>query len=203
MDDDDAPIGDARDPLALFDAWFEAAGGTEPNDPNAVYVATATADGTPSVRTVLLKAHDGRGFVFYTNFGSRKGGEIAANPRASLLFHWKTQRRQVRIEGTLAPVADDEADRYYASRDRVSRLGAHASLQSQPLDRRETLIARLADADARYGSDEIPRPAHWSGFRLAPCRFEFWQDMPHRLHDRLVFEPTEAGHGWSTHRIYP
>ncbi len=195
-------IAEADDPFALFESWFAEATAREPEDPNAMCLATADADGTPSARMVLLKGHDRAGFVFYTNLGSRKGGEIAANPRAALLFHWKSLRRQVRIEGKLAAVTASEADAYYASRGRVSRLGAHASEQSRPLDARATLLRRLAEAEARFPGEDIPRPPHWSGFRLTPTRIEFWQDMPHRLHDRVVFEAGQ-GAGWRVNRLYP
>ncbi len=202
MTSTDETIPEADDPFALFETWFASAGVAEPNDPNAMCLATADASGAPSARMVLLKGHDRHGFVFYTNTASRKGREIAANARAALLFHWKSLRRQIRIEGTLDPVRDEEADAYYASRGRLSRLGAHASLQSRPLDRREILLGRLAEMEQRFPGEEIPRPEAWSGFRLAPSRFEFWQDMPHRLHDRLVFEPND-GAGWTTSRLFP
>ena len=189
------------DPLRLFQDWLEEAAKTEPNDPNAMTLATATPDGRPSARMVLLKGADQDGFVFYTNTQSRKGGELAANQAVALLFHWKTLTRQVRIEGRASPVSAAEADAYYASRARVSRLGAWASDQSRPLDRRETLEARVAALEARYPGDDIPRPPHWSGFRVRPGSFEFWQDMPYRLHDRTVF--TRHGEGWTTEKLYP
>ena len=195
-------VPDAGDPFDLFDRWLDEAGRSEPNDPNAMCLATADGNGAPSARMVLLKGHDRSGFVFYSNEGSRKGAEIAANPRAALLFHWKSLRRQVRIEGTLARVTAAEADAYYATRGRLSRLGAHASDQSRPLPTRALLMARLADAEARFPDDDIPRPEDWTGFRLRPHRFEFWQDMPHRLHDRVVFEPDGAS-AWSTGRLFP
>ena len=189
------------DPFALFDAWLAEAGRTEPNDPNAMTLATATPDGRPSARMVLLKGADQDGFVFYTNTQSRKGGELAVNQAVALLFHWKTLTRQVRIEGRAAPVSPAEADTYYASRARVSRLGAWASDQSRPLDTRETLEARVSALEARYPGDDIPRPPHWSGFRVRPDSFEFWQDMPYRLHDRTVF--TRADGGWATEKLFP
>ena len=198
----ETPIPEASNPFALFGTWFDEAERHEPNDPNAMCLATADPSGVPSARMVLLKGHDAAGFVFYTNLESRKGREIGLNPRAALLFHWKSLRRQVRIEGRLSSVTPDEADRYYASRGRLSRLGAHASLQSRPLPSRETLLARVADAEARFPGEAIPRPVDWSGFRLAPARFEFWQDMPHRLHDRLVFERNDDA-GWTTLRLFP
>ena len=189
------------DPFAQFGTWLAEAAKTEPNDPNAMTLATATPDGRPSARMVLLKGTDPDGFVFYTNTQSRKGGELAANQAVALLFHWKTLTRQVRVEGRSSPVSPAEADAYYASRARVSRLGAWASDQSRPLDRRETLEARVAALEVRFPGDDIPRPPHWSGFRVRPDSFEFWQDMPYRLHDRTVF--TRAGDGWTTEKLYP
>jgi pyridoxamine 5'-phosphate oxidase len=192
---------DTIDPFAQFDTWFAEAAATEPNDPNAMTLATSTADGTPSARIVLLKGHDPRGFVFYTNTLSRKGGELAANPRAALLFHWKTRQRQIRIEGAIEPVTDAEADAYYATRPRISRLGAWASLQSQVLPTRAVLEQRLADAEREFPGETIPRPPHWSGYRVLPARIEFWQAAEFRLHDRTVF--TRAGSGWSVGKLFP
>ena len=194
-------IPEATDPLRLFQAWFDEASATEPSDPNAMTVATCTPDGTPSARIVLLKDFDARGFVFYTNREGRKGGELIANPRAALLFHWKALQRQVRIEGDVEPVTDAEADAYFSSRARISRLGALASDQSRPLPSRGELERRVAELDARYPGDTIPRPPHWSGFRVRPRSIEFWQDMPFRLHDRRVYTP--AGEGWSVGALYP
>ncbi len=194
-------IPDAADPFLLFRDWLHEASGTELNDPNAMTVATCTPDGVPSARIVLLKDFDAAGFVFYTNRQGRKGGELIANPRAALLFHWKTLQRQVRIEGDVGTVTDAEADAYFNSRARVSRLGAHASDQSRPLPSRGELERRVAELDARYPGDTIPRPPHWSGFRVAPRSIEFWQDMPFRLHDRRVY--TQAGEGWSVGALYP
>ena len=189
------------DPFALFALWFADAIAREPEDPNAMCLATVDRDGRPSARMVLMKAHDERGFVFYTNLGSRKGLALVADPRAALLFHWKSLRRQVRVEGPVGAVAPEEADAYYNSRDRVSRRGAHASEQSRPLADRATLEARVAAAERRFPGEHIPRPAHWSGFRVEPATMEFWHDGPHRLHDRVRFE--REGHGWRTGRLYP
>jgi pyridoxamine 5'-phosphate oxidase len=201
MPDSHASVSDVHDPYAMFDAWFADARAGEPNDPNAMTLATCTADGTPSARIVLLKGVDPRGLVFYTNKQSRKGGELGANPRAALLFHWKTLQRQVRVEGPIEDVTDAEADAYYASRARISRLGAWASDQSRPLPARGVLEARVAEMEARFPGEAIPRPPHWSGYRVLPTRFEFWQDMPFRLHDRTIF--TRAGTGWETSKLFP
>ena len=191
----------AHDPFALFDAWFAEAQASEPNDPEAMVLATADAAGRPSARMVLLKGHDRRGFVFYTNLDSRKGDELAANPHASLLFHWKALRRQVRIEGRVSAVLAAEADAYFASRGRDSRLGAWASDQSRPLPDRATFEARVAAMRERFGAGDIPRPPHWSGFRLAPQRIEFWSDREARLHERRLFE--RVGEGWREGLLYP
>jgi pyridoxamine 5'-phosphate oxidase len=189
------------DPHALFAAWLEDARGSEPNDPNAMAVATVGADGMPSVRMVLLKGHDARGFVFYTNQQSRKAGELTANPKAALLFHWKSQRRQVRIEGPVSLVADAEADAYFASRGRDSQLGAWASDQSRPLADRATFEARFEAEQARFEGRDVPRPPHWGGYRVTPARIEFWSDRAHRLHERRVF--TRTADGWSEGLLYP
>lgn len=189
------------DPFALFDSWFIEARASEPNDPNAMALATATPDGRPSVRMVLLKGHGPDGFVFYTNAESRKGGEILANPRAALLFHWKSLRRQVRIEGPLEEVPAEMADAYFASRHPDSRLGSAASDQSRPLDRRETYLARFEALRESYPDGAVPRPPHWTGFRLAPERIEFWISRDHRLHERRLF--VRAGEGWSSTLLYP
>ncbi len=194
-------VPDIADPLRLFEQWLAEAEAHEINDPNAMSLATATPEGRPSVRAVLLKGADERGFVFYTNFDSRKGGELHANPNAALLFHWKSLRRQVRIEGSVEPVSDAEADAYFASRARVSRLGALASDQSRPMPSRAEFERRVAEADAKYPGDTVPRPAHWSGMRVRPEAMEFWQDMPFRLHDRRLY--ARAGDTWSRSTLYP
>jgi pyridoxamine 5'-phosphate oxidase len=189
------------DPFALFATWFAEAEKSEPNDPNGMALATATPGGRPSLRMVLLKGFDDQGFVFYTNLESRKGQELRANQAVALLFHWKSLRRQVRVEGNASPVTDAEADEYFASRPRLSRLGAWASDQSRLLESRAALAAKVAALEVRYAVAPIPRPPHWSGFRVRPDAFEFWQDMPYRLHDRTIFTP--SGAGWTTHKIYP
>ncbi len=195
------PVPIVADPITLFQTWLAEAGETEPNDPNAMTLATSTPDGRPSARMVLLKGIDARGFVFYTNVGSRKGQELAANGHVALLFHWKSRRRQVRVEGPVGPVTTEEADAYFASRPRVSRLGAWASEQSRSLPARSELERRLADAGVRYPGESVPRPPYWSGFRVSPSRIEFWQDMPFRLHDRRIYTKTETG--WTTEALYP
>ncbi|KRC79744.1 pyridoxamine 5'-phosphate oxidase [Sphingomonas sp. Root241] len=189
------------DPFQLFDAWFAEARASEPNDSNAMALATVDAAGQPSVRMVLLKGHGPDGFVFYTNRESRKAGELAAVPKAALLFHWKSLRRQIRIEGTVAQVTDAESDAYFASRSRDSQLGAWASEQSRPLDARATLEARYEEMRARFESGEVPRPPHWGGYRVVPSAIEFWQDREHRLHERRLFVP--AANGWSEGLLYP
>ena len=189
------------DPFKLFDEWFAEARTSEPNDPNSMALATATPDGRPSVRMVLLKGHGPEGFAFYTNLDSRKGAEIAANPHAALLFHWKSLRRQIRIEGPLEQVSDADADGYFATRGRDSQLGAWASYQSRPLDSRETFERRFEEMTRRFEGEAVPRPTRWSGFRLKPVSFEFWSDRPHRLHERRVFAP--AGNGWRERLLYP
>jgi pyridoxamine 5'-phosphate oxidase len=187
------------DPHALFDAWLRDAEASEPNDPNAMALATVDAHGQPSVRMVLLKGHDA-GFVFYTNQTSRKAGDLVSNARAGLLFHWKSLRKQVRVTGPVTPVTDAEADAYFATRGRISRLGAWASDQSSALDR-ATLEERLAEVTARFESGDVPRPPHWSGYRVTPETIEFWEDGSHRLHNRRLF--THTPEGWSEGLLYP
>jgi pyridoxamine 5'-phosphate oxidase len=199
---DDRDLLPAGDPFALFEAWFAEARESEPNDANAMALATATPDGRPSVRMVLLKGHGPDGFVFYTNAASRKGEEIRANPRAALLFHWKSLRRQVRIEGPLSEVTAAEADAYFASRHPDSRLGSAASDQSCPLDDRATYLARVEALRAEYPDGNVPRPLHWTGFRLAPVAIEFWIDRAHRLHERRRFTRAADG-GWDSALLYP
>lgn len=199
LDQSAIPTGD---PIATFDAWFAEARGTEPNDPNAMALATATPQGAPSVRMVLLKGHGPDGFVFYTNAESRKGGEIRANMQAALLFHWKSLRRQIRIEGPLEEVSGAMADAYFHSRPRVSQLASAASDQSRPLAERADYYARLAEVEARFPEGSvIERPPHWTGFRLAPTAMEFWLDRPGRMHDRRRF--VRSGEGWTSTLLYP
>lgn len=189
------------DPFRLFGAWFDEARAAEPNDPDAMALATATPDGRPSVRIVLLKGFGPDGFTFYTNAESRKGEELTANPFAALLFHWKSLRRQVRIEGPISEVSSAEADAYFATRSRDSQLGAHASRQSRPLDRRATFEAQYEEMKLRFRGRDVPRPERWTGFRLNPERLEFWTDRPHRLHERRLF--VRDGDGWSEGLLYP
>jgi len=189
------------DPFAIFAAWYAEARESEPNDSNAVALATATPEGLPSLRMVLLKGHGPDGFVFYTNSRSRKGRELAANPNAALLFHWKSLRRQVRIEGPLAPVTAAEADAYFASRHRDSQLGAVASDQSAPLESRRTFLDRYEAAQQGFEGRDVERPSHWTGFRLAPERIEFWMDRPYRLHERRLFLREDGG--WNSTLLYP
>lgn len=198
----------AVEPFLLFERWYGEAVRHEPNDPNGMALATCGEDGLPNVRMVLMKGVDAhgapdRGFVFYTNLDSVKGRELAANPKAALLFHWKSLRRQVRARGPVSPVTSAEADEYFASRARLSRIGAWASKQSEPLESRFALEKAVAITTAKFGISEIPRPPHWSGFRLTPLEIEFWHDRPHRLHDRVVFRRPHATGEWTKTRLYP
>ena len=188
-------------PFALFDLWFAEARASEINDSNAMALATVNAQGQPAVRMVLLKGHGPEGFVFYTNQQSRKADDLAASPKAALLFHWKSLRRQIRIEGSVSTVSDTVADAYFATRSRDSQLGAWASDQSRPLDRRETFEARFNEAQARFEGGDVPRPPHWSGYLVTPERIEFWQDRAYRLHERRLF--TRNGDGWDEGLLYP
>ncbi|MBF0325920.1 pyridoxamine 5'-phosphate oxidase [Magnetospirillum moscoviense] len=190
------------DPFSLFAKWMHEAEQSEPNDPNAMCLATVDARGQPSARMVLLKDWDPAGFVFYTNLESRKAGDIGANARAALLFHWKSLKRQIRIEGTVGPVTDFEADEYFASRHRTSQIGAWASAQSRPMEGRFELEKRVAEYGLKFGLGAVPRPPHWSGFRVAPERIEFWQDRPFRLHDRFAYTWIDQDQ-WSLVHLFP
>ncbi len=192
---------EAGEPFALFSAWMAEAASSEPNDPTAMALATVDAEGLPNVRMVLLKGADETGFVFYTNIESNKGLELAANPKAALVFHWKSLRRQVRARGAVTRVSDAEADAYFATRPRDSRIGAWASQQSRPLESRFAFEKAIAFYAAKYALGEVPRPPYWTGFRIEPLSIEFWHDRPFRLHDRVVFARTEGG--WTRTRLYP
>lgn len=196
-------IPENTDPLALFAGWYEEAKKSEPDVPEAMTLASVGPDGTPSARMVLLKDFDAAGFVFYTNYQSRKGEQLQAHPKAALLFHWKSLKRQVRIEGPIAKTTPEEADAYFATRQRGSQIGAWASEQSRPLESRFALEKRVAEFGARYLVGAVPRPPHWSGFRLQPTLIEFWQDQAFRLHDRLEYRRTSAEASWTTRTLYP
>lgn len=196
-------FAESGDPFALFAAWFAEAKAAEPNDPDAMALATVDAAGLPDVRMVLLKQADERGFVFYTNEESAKGGELASNPKAALVLHWKSIRRQVRVRGAVERVTDAEADAYFASRSRDSRIAAMASDQSRPLDSRATFEARVAELQKKFDGKDVPRPAHWGGYRIVPSEIEFWQDRPHRMHDRVRFTRKDAKSAWTKTRLYP
>ncbi|MGH6933168.1 MAG: pyridoxamine 5'-phosphate oxidase [Dongiaceae bacterium] len=190
-----------RDPIELFNEWFQAAEAKEPNDPNAAALATVDDTGMPAARMVLLKSADPSGFVFYTNLESRKGRHLHATAKAALCFHWKSLRRQVRVEGMVEPVTAAEADAYFASRHRSSQIGAWASSQSRPLASRFDLEKRVAQFAAKFGIGTVPRPPHWSGFRIVPKLIEFWEERPFRLHDRLVYH--RDGDRWRTEKLFP
>lgn len=194
---------ETSEPFSLFEGWLKEATASEINDPNGVALATVDANGLPDVRMVLLKGFDERGFTFYTNFESQKGQEILGNMKAAMCFHWKSLRRQVRIRGPVEIVSDQEADEYYATRPRGSRIGAWASKQSRPLESRFALEKAVAEYTARYAIGEIPRPAHWSGFRIMPTSIEFWKDGKFRLHDRIEFRRASIDQAWDKVRMYP
>jgi pyridoxamine 5'-phosphate oxidase len=196
------PLLGEADPFALFNGWLQEAVAKEANDANAMSLATVDADGLPDVRMVLLKDADPRGFVFYSNAESAKGRELAANPKAALLFHWKSLRRQVRVRGAVTPVSDAEADAYWATRARPAQLGAWASQQSRPLPDRLAFEKKIAEFGLKFGLGKVPRPPHWSGWRVEPQTIEFWRDRPFRLHERLVFVRS-SGEGWTTRRLFP
>ncbi len=189
------------EPFRRFEEWFREAAEKEPSDPNGMALATADAAGRPSVRMVLLKGVDERGFVFYTNLESRKGEQLRANPQAALCFHWKSLRRQVRVEGATEPVTAEEADAYFATRARTSQIGAWASRQSRPMSGRHELERRVAEFGLKFGLGAVPRPPHWSGFRLLPERIEFWRERPFRLHDRMLY--LRQGEGWQIQHLFP
>jgi pyridoxamine 5'-phosphate oxidase len=200
---DQESFGEAADPIALFAGWLEQATKSEPADANAMTLATVDADGLPDARTVLLKGADEAGFVFYTNLDSAKGAQLAANPKAALVFHWKSLHRQVRVRGTIAPVSEEEADAYFATRARASQIGAWASAQSRPLEEPLALEKSVARFTAKFGLGPVPRPPRWSGYRLTPLSIEFWRSQRFRLHQRLAFRRASADEPWAPVRLYP
>lgn len=199
----DGDFTEASEPFALFERWFSDATASEPNDPNAMALATVDPDGLPNVRMVLMKGWDEAGFVFYTNTESAKGRELLSGKKAALVLHWKSLRRQVRVRGPVGIVTDAEADEYFQSRPRDSRIGAWASQQSRPLESRFALEKAVATNAAKYAIGEVPRPPHWTGFRIRPVEIEFWHDKPFRLHDRIVFRRPAPEGGWTKARLYP
>ncbi len=200
---DDGGIAARPDPLELFHGWMKDAEASEPNDANAMALATADADGRPNVRMVLLKGADASGFVFYSNEQSIKGEELAANPHAAINLHWKSLRKAVRVQGTVSRVSDAEADAYFASRPKDSQIGAWASPQSRPMEGRWAFEKRIAEYALKYGIGRVPRPPYWTGWRITPLRIEFWRDRPFRLHDRLVYSRASAADAWTTERLFP
>ncbi len=196
-------ISEVNEPLSAFAEWLKEAEASEPNDPTAVALASVDSDGMPNVRMVLLKGFDERGFVFYTNFESQKGEEILQQKKAAMCFHWKSLRRQVRIRGDIEVVSDEEADAYYQSRARASRIGAWASKQSRPLESRFALEKEVAKYTAKYALGQVPRPPHWGGIRIIPTYIELWKDGAFRLHDRIVFQRSNSGEDWTKSRLYP
>ena len=203
VDEDQGDVFTIQDPFALFAEWLAKAGETEPNDPNTMALATADEENLPNVRMVLLKDVDACGLTFYTNIESAKGEELKTNPQAAACFHWKTIRRQVRFRGDVEAVSREEADAYFATRARNAQLGAHASAQSRPMESRDALEREIARLDKLYEGEEVPRPHHWSGYRLIPIEIEFWVNRPFRLHDRLVYWRENPSAEWRSERVYP
>ena len=199
----DSDFTAAQEPFDLFRQWFADATASEPNDPNAMALATVDPEGMPDVRMVLMKGYDEQGFVFYTNTGSAKGTQLLASRKAAIVFHWKSLHRQVRVRGPIKQVSDAEADAYFQSRPRDSRIGAWASQQSRPLESRFALEKAVAVNAAKYAVGTVPRPPHWTGFRIMPVAIEFWHDRPFRLHDRITFSRAEPNGDWTRHRLYP
>jgi pyridoxamine 5'-phosphate oxidase len=200
---DDGGITPRDDPFVMFKSWMSEAEASEPNDPNAMALATVDADGSPNVRMVLLKGVDANGFVFYSNAESIKGGELAANPGAAINFHWKSLRKAVRVRGAVAQVTDAEADAYFATRPKDSQIGAWASPQSRPMEGRFVFEKAIAEYGVKYALTKVPRPSYWTGWRVTPLRIEFWRDRPFRLHDRLVYVRDRADGPWRTERLFP